>query len=407
MTEAIRPADPDELRDAIAWAAAEKLTLKVLAGASKRGLGRPVQAAASLDLSGLSGIVLYEPEELVLTARAATPMAEVEAALGEARQQLTFEPPDLGPLLGAAAGGATLGGIVACNLAGPRRIQTGSARDNLLGFAGVSGRGEVFKSGGRVVKNVTGFDLSKLMAGSHGTLAAMSEVTLKVMPAAEQARTVVIAGFDDAAAVTALGIALQSPYEVSGAAHLPAPCAARSGVELVSGAGASVTAIRVEGPEPSVAARTESLCRLLAEFDGIEELHTVDSTALWREVRDVAPLFDLSGQIVWRLSVPPADGPAVVRRIARSGPVEAFYDWGGGLVWLAVPETETGSDEVVRAAVTPTGGHATLMRAPEGVRASVPVFQPQADALADLTRRVKEGFDPLRVLNPGRMYVGV
>ncbi|MBI4184530.1 MAG: glycolate oxidase subunit GlcE [Proteobacteria bacterium] len=406
MSEALRPTDLAELRDAVAWAAEGRAPLAVLGGASKRGLGRPVQAARVLDLSALAGIVDYDPGELVLTAKAATPIAEVEAALHAARQHLAFEPPDLGPLLGAAPGRATLGGLLATNIGGPRRIQAGAPRDHFLGFQAVSGRAEVFKSGGRVVKNVTGFDLSKLMAGSHGTLAAMAEVTVRVLPAPEAVRTLLLRGLSDEAAVRALAAALQSPGDVSGAAHLPETAAAGLPAEALAGAGA-LTAVRIEGPEPSVAARGQSLARLLAGFGPTDLLADGPSRALWRAVRDVAPFAGAGERVVWRLSVPPSEGPTVVKRIARPGPAEAFYDWGGGLVWLALPPAADARHEDVRAAAGTVGGHATLVRAPESVRASVPVFEPQSEALARLARRVKEAFDPLGVLNPGRMYAGV
>ena len=165
---------------------------------SKRAIGRPAQTDLTLDLSALSGITLYEPEELVLSAKAATPLAEIEALVAAKGQQLAFEPMDYATLLGGVAGRGTIGGALAANLSGPRRIKAGAARDHFLGFSAVSGRGETFKSGGRVVKNVTGYDLCKLIAGSWGTLAAMTEVTIKVLPAAETEETLLIRGLEPA-----------------------------------------------------------------------------------------------------------------------------------------------------------------------------------------------------------------
>ncbi len=219
MTETFKPRSPDEIEEILRWALAGKTPLEILGGGSKRAFGRPVEAAHGLDLSRLAGIVDYEPNELVMSALPATPMADIEAALASNRQQLMFEPADFGPLLGTTGG--TIGGVVACNLTGPRRIRAGAARDHVLGFQAVSGRGESFKSGGRMFKNVTGFDLSKLMSGSFGTLAVLTEVTFKVLPAAETARTVLVLSADSRAAVRAW-LALQSPNDVSGAAHLPA-----------------------------------------------------------------------------------------------------------------------------------------------------------------------------------------
>ncbi len=404
MAETLQPATPAHVLDAVRWAMAEETPLELLSGATKRGYGRPVQAAHSLDLSRLSGIDLYEPEELVLRAGPGTPMAEIEAALAEAGQMLAFEPADLGPLYGHERGRQTLGGVIAANLSGPRRIKAGAARDHLLGFEGVSGRGEAFKSGGRVVKNVTGYDLSKLMAGSLGTLAALTQVTVKVLPAPEAVRTVLVPGLDEVRAVAAMAAALNSPHEVSAAAHLPASVAARCSLAAVREPGAAVTALRVEGPAPSVEHRAKALRDMLGTGGSTAELTGASSEAFWREVRDVAPLLPDPDRLVWRLSVPPAAGAAVYPGLPGMG--EAYLDWGGGLIWLALPASPDGLAEAVRATIAECGGHATLMRAPDDVRAAVPVFQPLEPAVAALSARLKEQFDPRGVLNPGRMTAG-
>jgi glycolate oxidase FAD binding subunit len=408
LAERLRPKNADELLDAVKWAVAEASPLEVIGAGSKRALGRPSQADHTLDLSRLSGIGLYEPNELVLGAAAGTPLIEIEKALAEERQMLAFEPPDLGPLLGGEAGKATLGGVVACNLSGPRRIKAGAARDHFLGFEAVSGRGEAFKAGGRVVKNVTGYDLCKLIAGSYGTLAVMSSLTVKVLPAPEKTRTMLIVGLDDAKAVAAMAAGLGSAHEVSGAAHLPAALAARSGVSYLSQAGGAVTALRVEGPGPSVEHRCAALREALGGSGATEELHGHNSSAFWREVRDVSFFAGSDERIVWRISVPPSEGAGVVAAIAQDiGAAEALYDWGGGLIWLAMPLSEEAGAAAVRGAVAASGGHATLFRAPADIRAAVEVFQPQDAALAALTARLKENFDPRGVLNPGRMQAGV
>jgi glycolate oxidase FAD binding subunit len=278
----------------------------------------------------------------------------------------------------------------------------------VLGVHGVSGRGEAFKSGGRVVKNVTGYDLSKLMTGSYGTLAALTEIAIKVLPAPEKIRTVLVFGLDDEAAQRAMTAALNSSHEVSGAAHLPLAVAAQSGVSYVGGAGGAVTALRVEGFGPSVAARTEALRELLGSFGALEELHSANSALLWQEVRDVVP-FQAGDQPLWRISVTPGAGAAVVRDIADAQPGAVYYDWGGGLIWYRLDgQIDDAGAAAIRAAVGRYGGgHATLVRASDEVRALVDVFEPQADGLAALSARVKDSFDPRRILNPGRMYRGV
>ena len=401
----LKPEDAQALRDAVAWAAAAAQPLEIVGGGSKRALGRPLQVGHTLDLSALSGIVAYEPNELVLTARAATPLAEIAAALAAQSQMLAFEPPDWGRLLGEPAP-PTIGGIISCNLAGPRRFVAGAARDHFLGFAGVNGRGESFKAGGKVVKNVTGYDLCKLMAGAFGTLCVLSEVTVKVLPRPEKTRTVLVLGLDDAQAVAAMTAALNAPHEVSGAAHLPGSLARRSAVPSIAAPGKSVTLLRVEGPGPSVAHRCAALRGELAGFGASEELHGGDSTRLWQEIADAAPLADDgAGRVIWRLSLPPAHAPTLVAALARRIDLLHFFDWGGGLVWLAVAAGENdGGAAAIRAALGAAGGHATLIRGPASLRSIVAVFEPRDGALAALAGRVKESFDPRRILNPGRMY---
>lgn len=387
MAGTIKPRDAKELRQAVEWALNDGVTLDVRGQGSKLALGKPMACDEVLDLSGLSGIVDYAPEELVVTLRAGTPMREVEALLAQRNQMLAFEPPDLGPLLGQEAGQGTLVGAVMGNLAGPRRLSAGAARDHLLGFSGVNGRGEAFKSGGRVMKNVTGYDLSKLLAGSWGTLAVLDEVSVKVLPAPDQTRTLVLIGLSDEAAVKAMCAAMGSPYEVSGAAHI-----------------FGLTVLRLEGVAPSVEARLKGLRDLFTGVALMEERGTLESRASWRDVRDVMPLLKARDDVVWRISCPPTEGPAIVARIRAQRPsVRALYDWSGGLIWLFLPPSADADHVIVRAALGRAGGHATLVRAAESVRAAVPVFQPQSTALAALASRVKESFDPKRLFNPGRM----
>lgn len=399
----LKPDDPARLREIVAGALAEGAPLAVVGGGTKRGLGRPMQTRATVDLSGLAGVTLYEPEELVMAARAGTRLRDIERELAARGQMLAFEPPDYGPVYGGEPGAQTIGGVIAANLAGPRRIKAGAARDHFLGVEAVSGRGEAFKAGGRVVKNVTGYDLCKLLAGSHGTLAIMHTVTFKALPAPEKTRTVLLFGVDGPAAAAAMAAALGSPHEVSSAACLPRAVAARSSVDFVRDAGASVTAVRVEGPGPSVAVRCAALREMLGLHGPVEELHSMRSARLWAEIRDVAALLPDPDAVLWRLSVAPMDGPKVADAIAANLPTECFFDWGGGLVWLALPPGGDAGAAIVRPAVEALGGHATLVRAPEPLRAALPPFHPQPAGLAALSRRVKDGFDPRRILNPGRM----
>ena len=385
--EELAPRDEAELEEAVAWAAAHEVPLAVEGEGSKRGFGHAVEAGRRLTTAAMRGVSLYEPAELVLTAGAGTPLREIQGLLDQQGQQLAFEPADYGVILGGPAGRGTIGGAVAVNASGPRRIRAGAARDHVLGFRAVSGRGEPFKSGGRVMKNVTGYDLSKLMAGSHGTLGVMSETTVKVLPKPETEETVLFRGLDDAAAVALMTAASGLAAEVSGFAHSPD--------------GGGRTGLRLEGPAVSVASRRESL---LAHFGGeAEVLEEAASRAFWEDVRDVRPLAG-RGEQLWRLSVAPADGAAVAARLAERGvPIAGrLYDWAGGLLWLALEAGRHG-----RALREGLAGHATCVRAPDAVRAAEAVFHPQLPALAALSRRVKESFDPKRILNPGRMGEGL
>lgn len=392
MTSTLKPEDAAQLFDAVKWAVGEEKPLDIAGLGTKRAIGRPSQHEYSLDLSALSGVTLYEPEELVLSARAATPRAEVEKLLEDKNQEFAFEPPDFSALLGSDSAG-TLGGMIGANQAGPRRIKAGAVRDHFLGFSGISGRGETFKSGGRVVKNVTGYDLPKVIAGSWGTLAVVSDVTLKVLPAAETEQTFALEGLSDEEAVEAMSQALQSSCEVSGVAHLP------DGV-----IGAAATVFRMEGIGPSVDYRLEQLAGLLKDAGPSERLDASASKDLWRCVRDVSFFADGSKRPVWRLSVPPMDGPRVAHAIAAKCDCRWFFDWAGGLIWCEVPEEDNASEQTVRAAVAQTTGHATLIRGSQAIRAAVNVFQPPAPGLAALSQNLKAAFDPKGILNPGRMY---
>ena len=408
MSEPLRPRDAKQVEEAISWALAHGKTLELIGRGSKRGIGRAAQWDATLDLSGLSGITLYEPEELVLSAKAGTPLREIAALVAEKRQDLAFEPMDYGPLLGGESDTATVGGVIAANLSGPRRIKSGAARDHFLGFSAVSGRGETFKSGGRVVKNVTGYDLCKLMAGSWGTLAAMTDVTIKTLPKAETEQTVLVLGGDAATAGKIMAAAMGSYGDVSAAAHLPAAIAAD--VVETATARSAVTALRLEGVTPSVVQRRSVLEKLLAPFGALASLDEVSSRALWRAIRDVTPFAAKSRRgdaDIWRISTAPAQGAKIGRTLTDKAGAEILYDWAGGLVWAALPRSDDAHAPLVHATVAAVGGHATLIRAPTAVRAKVDVFTPEPAPLAALAQRVRKGFDPQGVLNSGRMWAGV
>jgi glycolate oxidase FAD binding subunit len=407
MNDTLKPRDGKDAEDAVQAALAQGSVLEIVGHGSKREIGRPVQTDLTLDVSGLRGVILYEPEELVLTARAGTPLDEIETLLGSHDQQLGFEPMDATSLFGDPGSRGTIGGTIAAALSGPRRIAVGAARDHFLGFSAVSGRGETFKSGGRVVKNVTGYDLSKLMAGSWGTLAVLTEVTLKVLPRPETETSILLHGLDDTVAVRAMTAAMGLPCEITGAAHLPAPVAARIPLIEAIAAGRALTALRIEGIGASIVWRKGVLRTALKEFGETGSSAELVSRNLWRAIRDVTPFAasrSAADQPLWRISTAPAKGAELARLLGTESGAHVLYDWAGGLIWALLDHSADAGAAVVRRALKAVGGHATLVRASAGVRAATAVFQPGEDALAELTKRVKESFDPQGVLNPGRMY---
>jgi glycolate oxidase FAD binding subunit len=399
--------DAGDVEQVVRAAIASEQPLEIIGHGSKRLIGQPMATNALLDLSALNAVTAYEPNELIITVQAGAPLADVKSLIDSKNQQFAFEPMNTSMLLGTPDIG-TIGGMIGAGLAGPRRIKAGGVRDHLLGAHAVSGFGDSFKAGGRVVKNVTGYDLCKLLAGSWGTLAVMTEVTLKVMPRPESERTLVLRGLDDVSANRAMTVALGSPFDLSGAAHLPGSVfrADAGGLGDLGSRQQAVTLLRLEGITASAAHRAAALARLLAPFGTAEVLEDVASAAIWSAVRDVQP-FAANGALgawpVWRIVCPPALGGALGERLSRDTGGDVIYDWGGGLIWAALPPKPDARAALVRQRVEAAGGHATLLRAAEQVRREVDVFHPQPSGLAGLSERVRHSFDPKNILNRGRM----
>jgi glycolate oxidase FAD binding subunit len=406
LNDVLRPAADWELKSMITALAERRIPIEVIGAGTKRGIGRPVATVALLTTASLRGIPLYEPTELVMSARSGTPVSQIEVELAARGQMLPFEPLDLGPALGAPAGAQTIGSVFVTNNSGARRISVGSARDHLIGARGVNGRAEQFKSGGRVMKNVTGYDVARALTGSWGTLAVLTEVTFKVAPLADDMVTLLYPGLPDELAVELMCAAIGSPFEVSGTAHLPAAHAARLQTAGIAGTKAPLTAIRIENFMKSVLYRKGRLIDLLKAYGTPMELDLEKSLAFWGELRRMAML-PFGSSFVWRISTAPKTAPLLVTNIRRHMPVEATYEWSGGLIWLETPPSADAGAADIRRAVAMYGGHATLIRADETVRGSVEVFQPLAPGLERLSRGLKEAFDPLGLLNPGRMYATI
>lgn len=406
--DTLKVRDAGDVEEAVRSALAAEQPLEIVGHGSKRAIGLPMATNAVLDLSALNAVTSYEPNELIVTVQAGAPMADLLSLIDSKNQQFAFDPMDTSVLLGTPRGAGTVGGMIGAGLAGPRRIKAGGVRDHLLGANAVSGFGDSFKTGGKVVKNVTGYDLCKLLAGSWGTLSVMTEVTLKVMPKAETERTLVLRGLDDAVANRAMTTALGSPYDVSGVAHLPLSVFRGTGGGL-AGLGSSqqaVTLIRLEGIGASVPHRAGSVSKALASFGAAEMIEDDASAAVWASLRDVTP-FAASGSLgawpVWRIVCPPASGGAFGQALARDTGGDVIYDWGGGLIWAALPPAADAHAALLRQRLRPIGGHATLVRAADQVRNTVDVFHPQDAGVAALGQRVKASFDPRNILNRGRM----
>ncbi|WP_404478444.1 FAD-binding protein [Novosphingobium sp. BL-52-GroH] len=365
----VQPTTVDEVIDAVAGSAG----LNIHGGRSKQDMWREAPDLTALDMRGMAGIIDHDPDELIITVRAGTLLAEVEQVLAARGQMLAFEPFDHGPLFGRAAGASTIGGIVAANVSGSRRVSAGAARDHVLGFEAVSGQGEAFKGGGKVVKNVTGYDLPKLLAGSWGTLAVLTEITLRVLPAAKAEQTLLLSGLDEARAVAAMGQALSLPASVSGAA-------------LMDG----VAALRIEGFAPSVVARIAALGRALAGFGPGTIIAGSESRDWWARLASFG--WSDPTQPLWRVIVPPAAGADAGAALGG----RRVYDWGGGLIWVEGPAAPD-----VAGIARSFGGHA------RPVRVNGPAVAAEGGgALAALNARVKLAFDPQGKLNPGINMAG-
>ena len=408
--DTLRVRDAKDVEQAVRAAIASEQPLEIIGHGTKRMVGQPMATNALLDLSALNAVKSYEPNELIITVEAGAPLADVRSMIDSKNQHFAFEPMNTAALLGTPQAG-TIGGMIGAGLAGPRRIQAGAARDHLLGAHAVSGFGDSFKAGGRVVKNVTGYDLCKLLAGSWGTLSVVTEVTLKVMPRPESERTLVLRGLDDATANQAMTAALGSPFDVSGAAHVPKSALrdAAGALARLGSPGLALTLVRLEGITVSATSRAASLAKLLARFGTAETIEDERSAAVWECIRDVEP-FAAKGPLgawpVWRIVCPPASGGALGERLARETGGDVLYDWGGGLIWATMPPKPDAQATLVRQRVSAVGGHATLLRAPEEVRRQVDVFQPAAEGVQALSERVRHSFDPKGILNRGRMRRG-
>lgn len=400
----LRPATEWELQRTLMEATKTGTTVEVIGAGTKRDIGRPTVNDMALTTSSLTGIRLYEPTELVMSARGGTPLSRVEGDLASQGQMLAFEPIDLSAVVGQEPGHGTVGGLFAMNMSGSRRVAVGAARDHLLGVTAISGDGVAFRSGGRVMKNVTGLDLARTLAGSWGTLAVLTEVTFKVLPRPEETATLILLGLEDSIAIEALSTAMASPFEVSGAVHLQEAFASRLWHQGLKAEHRSVTAIRIENFSPSVAYRANRLKEELKLYGEVYVVGNDGSLAFWDELRHLSVLQGSTAPL-WRISTSPQSGPKLVAAMTRFMTCNAWYDWAGGLIWAEVLPTSDAGAADIRRVIATHGGHATLIRADASVRGTIDVFQPLEPGVNRLNGKLKAVFDPSGILNRGRMHV--
>lgn len=410
--ETYYPADEEELSGLIIQSGEQNFPLEICGARTKKAIGRPMQTAARISMGNINGITLYEPSELVLSAKTGTPLAQIEALLDQNGQELAFEPNRWDSVIMPAPGAAqtdrpvTIGGIFATNSSGPRRALRGSARDHLIGIRAVNGLGEIIKSGGRVMKNVTGYDLARGLAGSWGTLAVLSEVTMKVMPKAPDTGSLVILNLPDEAAVNAMCEAMGLPYEVSATVHLPADLIPRLSNPDIAQLGVPVTVLRLENFSEALPRRIAALREKLKPCGEIYQLDDARSRSFWSDIRNLKFLTETDAPL-WRISTAPHSAPALISALRNHLDCSAAYEWSGGLIWLETsPSTDAGAT-VIRRVIADFHADAMLVRANQSARAAVDVFQPLREANMALIRRMKDAFDPRRILNPGRIYAGV
>ena len=392
------PDNLNEMLSVIAEAMADGTPLSVSGCASKSDWGYAIADSRPVSVDRWAGIIDYQPDELILTVRAGTPMTEINETLADKNQMLGFEPPDPSVLFAKTdlSNKGSIGGVLATNSSGSRRLTAGAARDFLLGFEAASGRGERFRSGGKVVKNVTGYDLSKLICGSFGTLAIMDELTLKTLPRPEASKSVLIPAADLATAVRHISAILATPHEPSAAAILPSDIAALAGF----GYGQMLAVIRFEGFAISVNDRVNAVLSLYPDGDSIDD---AASQTLWQAIGDTALLGDAAGDI-WKLSCAPSAAPLVINALPDEWPLRYYADWAGGLLWIDVPTGDVAGTILRQVLADHGGGFAQLIRDAGNTRSLVPPFQPLPSPQLALHKRIKAAFDPKGILNPGRMH---
>jgi len=399
-----KPKTLEEISTIVKECYKKNIPLEISGLKSKKNIGRNFQAEKTLDLSNYSGVIEYKPEELYIKVKAGTPLAEIKSKLDKYNQQLAFEPVDFGLLFSGNKNGGTIGGVISCNFAGPRRFKVGSARDHVLGFQGINGKGEIIKSGGTVVKNVTGYDLSKIITGSFGTLVVLTEISIKVLPKSISNKTLVIDNPHLKKALEYLSLALSSSSDPSGGVFYPEYFRKQFTLNDLTTEG-PITAIRVEGPNDSVNYRIKKLCKELnVKNDEIEILELEQSNIFWEKTRSLQVFSQMKNNLL-RIAVPSSETLEVMNKI-KAYDIKYFIDWGGSLIWLQIDEINSKILKDLKEIVSHALGYVTVIKIEENLKASIDVFT--IDPIKyKMTEKIKKSFDPKRILNPGKMYSGI
>ena len=389
------------------------IPIELVGSGSKIKIGKSLQCAKTLNLSKLNGIIEYLPEELYIKVKACTPINQIEKELKKNKQQLAFEPIDFGYIFSGKSDYGTASGQVACNISGPRRFKVGSVRDHILGFRGVNGKGEIIKSGGMVVKNVTGYDLSKLVCGSYGTLVALTEITFKVLPAPEESATLVIHNLNLEMATDLLEKAINSSNDISGATFFPTKPKCTNCVMNIEATfklndlkyGGSFTAIRIEGTKNSIDERAKNLMNELKikEYD-VSILSTYQSEIFWNKVKNLEVFSSTKNNII-RIVIPPSQCVQLMYQLS-SIKFKYYLDWGGALVWIEACELTEEMFDSMRKKVVKQGGYMTMIKPSDYLPYVEEVFTINRNRF-NLSQHIKKSFDPKRILNPGKMYTGI
>ena len=400
----LKPKSEQAIVDAIKYCYKKNIPLEINVLGSKKRIGKNFQSQKTLDLSGYSGVIKYEPEELYIKVKSGTSIKAIKEELDTKNQQLAFEPNDFGSLFDGKSNEGTIGGVLSCNFAGPRRFKAGSARDHVLGFKGVNGKGELIKSGGTVVKNVTGYDLSKILTGSFGTLSVFTEISVKVLPKADLTKTLVIENPHLKKGLEYLNIALGSSTDPSGGVFYPEYFRNQFIFNDLTTEG-PITAIRIEGSKLSVDERINQLSKELnININEISILDPSQSNIFWENTRCLKVFTNLKANLL-RVIVPASEVLDLVNKLKPYN-VKYFIDWGGNLVWLQIDELNLNSFKEIRSLVKNLGGYLTIIKVEESLKASIDIFTID-EVKYKISEKIKKSFDPKRILNPGKMYTGI